>query len=325
VGLRSVVALLGAGTSLGCAPLIGLDELTQVDCATTCQDEPADASRRTTTTGRWSTGTITGSSSSGTTWSSGAGGMSGVGGAGGAGTGGAGRDAGGGVDAGSGGSSVTEAGSDGGVVLGEELIDPIEDNLVPHLILTSHGRTGYWFSDNDGTLGGTQSPPAAAFQMSAGGPNGSTFAARLAGHGFTNWGIYMGFTLNKTPTGFKNSYDARAYKGITFWAKLGATDMCTPASSCHLLRFSISTRDTDRRGGVCTVCNDHFGSWQTLTTTWQKYTILFADLAQEGWGSPGPANGTTFDSSRTYEVHFQAKPAGNPFDFWIDDVSFVLR
>jgi hypothetical protein len=220
---------------------------------------------------------------------------------------------------------VTDAGSDGGGALAEELIDDIENNLVPHLILQSHGRTGYWFSMNDGTPGGTQSPPASAFQMSAGGPDGSTFAAHLSGQGFTDWGIYMGFTLNKTPQGFRNSYDARAYKGVTFWAKLGSNDMCTPASSCHLLRFNISTRDTERRSGVCTVCDDHFGYWQTLTTTWQKYTILFADLTQEGWGVPGPANGTTFDSARTYEVHFQAQPAGNPFDFWIDKISFVLR
>jgi len=220
--------------------------------------------------------------------------------------------------------SSGSAGSDGGTFLREELIDAVDDNRLPHLIAQTHGRNGYWFTINDGTPGGTQSPSADAFRMSAGGVNDSPFAAHLSGQGFTRWGIYMGFTLNKAPQGLKYTYDARAYRGVTFWARLGSNDMCAPASECHILRFNISTRDTDPKGNVCTFCEDHFGTWLTLTSTWQKYTVMFSEFAQEGWGVPGPIEGLRFDSSRTYEVQFLVQPAGKPFDYWIDQISFVL-
>jgi hypothetical protein len=100
--------------------------------------------------------------------------------------------------------------------------------------------------------------------------------------------------------------------------------MCAPVADCHILRFNVSTRDTDPQGNVCTSCDDHFGTWLTLTTSWQKYTVMFSDLAQEGWGLPGPTQGLRFDASRTYEVQFVVQPAGKPFDYWIDEVSFVL-
>jgi hypothetical protein len=332
-------ALVG-GAGLHCASLIGLDELAEVDCATSCIETSSSAATSGTRTGATSGATTTrGATSTATsgasgTASTGAGAKSGAGGtASGAssttGSAGGGRDAGssasgGSGSGGSGGSIGPDAAADatGGPL--EELIDDIEDNRVPHYILSSHGRLGYWFTINDGTPTGTQSPPTGSFRMSSPGMNG-TYAAHLSGQGFTDWGIYMGFTLNKSPQGTKNSYDARAYKGISFWAKLGSTDMCTPASACHILRFNVSTRDTDPRAGVCSFCEDHFGTWLTLSASWQKFVVMFDDLRQEGWGVPGPSEGTTFDSSRTYEVQFVVQPAGKPFDYWVDQVSFVLR
>ena len=162
------------------------------------------------------------------------------------------------------------------------------------------------------------------FGLSAGGYT-SPYAANLFGQGFSTWGLYMGFTLNKTLQGARNTYDASAYVGISFWAKLGPNDKCTSPATCRLVHLAISTRDTDQQGGICTtVCSDHFGYWQGLTTTWQKYTILFRQLAQDGWGVPGAAQGLKFDAAHTYEVQFQVKPAGTPFDFWISDVALVL-
>ncbi|HEX9298090.1 MAG TPA: hypothetical protein VF881_19755 [Polyangiaceae bacterium] len=206
----------------------------------------------------------------------------------------------------------------------ESMIDNMEDNNVPHYILPVEGRVGYWFTVNDGADGGTQTPAPSMFGMSPGGYNGP-YAAHLSGHGFSVWGIYMGFTLNKPLQGVRNTYDASAYTGISFWAKLGATNMCSPPSSCRLVHVAISTRDTDAQGGVCkTACSDHFGSWIDLTAEWHKYTILFRNMMQDGWGIPGPAQGLKFDAAHTYEVQFQVKPAAAPFDFWIDDVAFVL-
>ena len=207
----------------------------------------------------------------------------------------------------------------------ESMIDTMEDNNVPHYILPVDGRVGYWFTVNDGADGGTQTPAANMFGLSPGGYNGP-YAAHLTGRGFNVWGIYMGFTLNKSLQGVRKTYDASAYIGISFWAKLGSSNMCSPPTSCRLVRVAISTRDTDAQGGVCTTaCSDHFGFWiDDLSTDWQKKTIPFQRMMQDGWGTPGPAEGLKFDAAHTYEVQFQVKPAAAPFDFWVDDVAFVL-
>jgi hypothetical protein len=217
--------------------------------------------------------------------------------------------------------------SDGGspdVRVLEDPIDDMQDNNVPHYILPLHGRVGYWFTVNDATDGGVQSPAANMFGLSSGGYT-SPYGANLSGQGFSTWGLYMGFTLNKTLQGVRNMYDASAYVGISFWAKLGPNDKCTSPAACRLVHLAISTRDTDQQGGICTTaCSDHFGYWQSLTPNWKKYTILFRQLTQDGWGVPGPAEGLKFDAAHTYEVQFQVKPAGTQFDFWISDVAFVL-
>jgi hypothetical protein len=338
-----LLAVFAAGAALGCAPLIGLDDLHPVACETWCEGAGGGSVTSSGSTGTTSTSGTNGTTSSVTsgpsTTATGAGGSGGAStsasgtrgstsatGAGTSGAGGALVDA--GLDAGraEGGMAGASGGpsAEAGPSLREELIDAVDDNRLPHPILSNGGRNGYWFTINDGTVGGTQSPSGDPFRMSSGGVNGSPFAAHLSGQGFTAWGIYMGFTLNKAPQGPKYTYDARTYRGVSFWAKLGTNDMCAPAADCHILRFNVSTRDTDPRGNVCTSCDDHFGAWVTLSSSWQKYVVLFTELAQEGWGVPGPAEGLRFDASRTYEVQFVVQPAGKPFDYWIDQVSFVL-
>jgi hypothetical protein len=230
----------------------------------------------------------------------------------------------GGASTGGAGGSMGGSAGAGGSALREEVIDAIDDNRFPHMIPRSNGRIGYWLSLNDGTPGGTQTPGPDSLRMSLGGVNGGPYAAHLTGQGFTSWGIDMEIDLNKTPMGPMFTYNAGAYTGLTFWAKLGAGDMCAPASACRILRLNLATRDTDTVGNVCTHCEDHFGTWITLTHDWQKYTVAFSELHQDGWGNPGPAQGLTFDATRVYSIKFQVKPAGRPFDFWIDDVAFTL-
>jgi len=199
------------------------------------------------------------------------------------------------------------------------LIDDMEHT--DGAILNACGRQGYWYTYNDGTAGGAQTPLAAtSFLPSAiqgGRPLGdsgvSVHAARTFGNGFTTWGAGMAFDLSSPGGGTKLPYDASAYGGITFWARAGAATQTS-------LRVNIPEVATDPVGHSCAPkCNDHFGKTLTLTTAWAQYTLAFAggDLSQSGWGTVA-----TFDKSTLIGVQFQVA-AGSTFDIWIDDIAFL--
>ena len=191
------------------------------------------------------------------------------------------------------------------------LVDDLEDGN-GQVILTC-GRNGYWFSFNDGSSTGVQTPdPSITFLPSAGGPGTSLFAAYTAGSGFTSWGAGIGF--NFVDKGL--SYDASTYGGIAFWAKVdGGTTATT-------IRFDFPDIDTDPRGSICTTktagCFDHWGIVLTLDTTWTWTTIRFADLAQEGFGYTVPS----FDPAHLYTMQLQTG-ASKIFGVWLDDITLV--
>jgi hypothetical protein len=200
--------------------------------------------------------------------------------------------------------------------LGEELIDDMED--MDAEIRSVSGRTGAWFTLNDGTAGAAQTPTG-TFLMSAI-PNGrgaSMYAARTTGHGFKVWAPLFGFWLNKLPAGLKEPYDARKYAGITFWARSGSA---TPLA----VRMVIPTADTDPDGKTCVDagggCSDHFGKNFVASSQWTKFVVRFAELAQAGWGHKVE----TFDARTVYGVEFQFG-VGVEFDCWVDDVSFLVE
>ncbi|MDC0677680.1 carbohydrate binding domain-containing protein [Sorangium atrum] len=198
-----------------------------------------------------------------------------------------------------------------------EMIDDMEDN--DNAILAKGGRVGYWYTFNDGSEGATQTPPPdpegtgeEPFTMTALEParSQSTYAARSWGEGFETWGAGFGFDLN-SPEGAKAAYDASAYTGITFWAKLG------PGSGTSVTVL-ISDPGTDPTGGSCSECD----AWQkslAVTEEWQQFTIPFADLKQGGWGDP--AGTDQIDATKLYAIQFQIGIAPK-FDLYIDDLGF---
>ncbi|WP_437323518.1 hypothetical protein [Sorangium sp. So ce381] len=198
-----------------------------------------------------------------------------------------------------------------------EMIDDMEDN--DNAILAKGGRVGYWYTFNDATEGATQTPPPdpegtgeEPFTMTALEParSQSTYAARSWGEGFETWGAGFGFDLN-SPEGVKAAYDASAYTGITFWAKLG------PGSGTSVTVL-ISDPGTDPTGGSCSECD----AWQkslAVTEEWQQFTIPFADLKQGGWGDP--AGTDQIDATKLYAIQFQIGIAPK-FDLYIDDLGF---
>ena len=191
------------------------------------------------------------------------------------------------------------------------LIDDLEDGN--GAIISKCGRSGYWFTFNDGTVTGTQTPPLAGpFTPSAipGGRAGSLYAARTYGSGFTDYGagIGMQFAGGTTP------YDAHGWSGIAFWARIGSGTVAT-------MRMDFPDTTTDPHGGKCgTDCYDHFGLSLTFDTTWKYYVVKWSDLAQEGWGFASPTG--KIDAYHLYDMQIQTG-SSSVFDVWLDDVTFV--
>jgi len=196
------------------------------------------------------------------------------------------------------------------------LIDDMEDN--DSFILPREGRQGVWFTVNDGTPGAMQTP-GTPFTMSpiSAGRGASLYAARSSGYGFASWRPLIGFWFYHPPTGPKQLYDVSRYRGITFMARFAASDAANVSTS---VRVVIPDRDTDPDGMVCMGggCNDHFGANITLTPQWTSYTILFATMTQEGWGTQVGQ----FDAVNAYGIEFEF-PLQATFDCWIDDIALL--
>lgn len=228
-----------------------------------------------------------------------------------------------GGDAGETGGNSADGGS-GGQLPTEptyELIDDMEDNEPS--ILPTRGRNGRWNTYNDGTPEGVQIPApdfTTMTSVSADAPHAaSDYGAYTSGEGFTGFGAVLNVTMRSFPV-YEDTppYDATAYTGLSFWAKVGEDKSTT-------IRVRLVTTDTDPRGGVCSptgdvseICFDHFLTQRSLTTTWQRYDVYFDDFGQTATGKPFAAP----NLEGLYTIEFVASGSG-PFEFWIDDLSFI--
>lgn len=213
---------------------------------------------------------------------------------------------------GSGGGDATGGlGGGGSDVL--ELIDDLEDGNV--LIKASHGRTGNWDIASDGV--GTQTPSPFSVAAGSGAPP-SDIAAYTEGSGLGTWA-----SLNVSMRSGGQAYDASAYKGLTFQAKVGA-------ASSQTIRVRVVSGDTDPRGGVCKdpgetptppqseFCYDHFFQEVDLTEDWETYRVLFEDFGQSD-------TGMAFDSinlETVYQIEFYFDQPDD-IELWVDDLYFI--
>jgi endoglucanase len=193
----------------------------------------------------------------------------------------------------------------------EFTIDDAEDNN--NQILSQKGRGGYWYTYADKL--GTRVVPAAGgkFSMTKGGAASSGHGARMVGKVSSDGevvfaGMGLGFTDPKRP------YDASAFTGISFWARV-------EGDSARQVRLKVPDVSTDPAGGVCSACFNDFGVDLTLTTTWTKYTIPFSAMTQQdGWGAPHPP---AIDPSKLYGLQWQVVTPGAAFDVWVDEIQFT--
>ena len=61
---------------------------------------------------------------------------------------------------------------------------------------------------------------------------------------------------------------------------------------------------------------DKFGSYATLTTTWQLFLLPFSEMRQGGWGRQQPQ----LDTSGIFSIEVDYTQGS--WNFWIDDIAF---
>jgi len=186
------------------------------------------------------------------------------------------------------------------------LIDDFEDGDA-HAPMLEH-RAGQWVTFNDGT--GTESPsPGTPFTTTRipGGRGDSHFAVHNVGSKFGKWGASLSLTLNP-----HHCYDASAYAGIQFWAR-GHGEIRAEVKVTQVV--------TEEFGGTCQHdCFDTHGKIIKLSKQFEHVVVRWEDLSQMGFGEA-----VAFDPRSLDGIEFAVRPEQTPFDFWIDDVSFIPR
>jgi hypothetical protein len=188
----------------------------------------------------------------------------------------------------------------------ELLIDDFEDG--DHQIALM-GQIGYWYSYNDGT--GTQTPaPVDPFAPVTVNPpidgSSSTKAIHVRWQGFTSWGGGFGAAFTDDSTVY---YDASAYDGITFFARI---------ESGSETRVDLIFQEQRALAPACTVCGHHPTYALTLSTSWQRFYLPFAVFQGDGGGDPPFVD---LDPSGLYGIQFY-RGANHTIDVWLDDVAF---
>jgi hypothetical protein len=220
--------------------------------------------------------------------------------------------------AGQGGSARPNTGGSAGS-FAIDLIDSMEQDADGGSALPRvNGRTSGWFTYNDGTTSGWQEPRPGAFRMASIYPaprDGSQWAARTFGNGFTSWGSSMGLNLKSGA-----AYDASAYAGVVFYAMVGDQ---APTSSFRIAfpePRTVASSDPSGLGACSSQCWDHFGKDIEPTKTWTSYTVLFAEARQ----IQPIATPAALDATHLIGISFELGPSA-PFDLWIDDIAFVCK
>lgn len=207
------------------------------------------------------------------------------------------------------------------------IIDDLEDG--DSFVVDVADRDGGWWTAGDETAGASMVPEQTELTGDLAPPEaipeprcGSHSAMRVTGQGFNDWGAVLGvaFKFGERPNGEIGAipYDASAYEGVEFYARIGDT-------STAEVRYQISDSNSEPDGGVCDEtrgsedeCYDSFGvGLAQLDTTWRRYKIPFAGLSQRDYGYEADAVVTT----AVYQITFNF-PAGSVFDFWVDDIKF---
>jgi hypothetical protein len=198
-----------------------------------------------------------------------------------------------------------------------DAVDDLEDG--DRYILTEDGRIGSWYTYNDNSTGGWQTPATdEPFVPSVGGHSESSFSAYTEAEGYATWGAGFGFDLATPPTlpgekapEDKGLYDANQYDGLHLLVQGSGTVMLS------LVQHNILD---PANGGTCDEtrgdCNDHYKVAIDLPDQWSGITLPFANFEQSGWGIP-----ESLDLSSLVAIQVQSE-ANETLNVAVDEVKF---
>jgi len=221
------------------------------------------------------------------------------------------------------------------------------------------GRQGGFYVYGDESIAGLFDPPLVKGESYPidkttghdGGSGPGSFHTKATGWGV--WGSALGTDfMPKDAGGFKGTYDASKYKGISFWAK----------SAAPVPRVQVSFPDVFTDGGAsfagipdgtdagisqCVYAPDEkvkcspylvkfgtadFAPYQNyqIDTTWKKFDIFFADTLQDSFNKGFHTVADKLDTQHLTAMAIQANadfstnpPTPNDFEIWVDDVYFI--
>jgi len=201
---------------------------------------------------------------------------------------------------GKGGSGGTPSGGSSALGL---MIDDFEDGNVT--LLPADGRSGAWYMQNDGS--GMQLPNQDGMLVALLEPprESSERGLHTWGGDFFQWGALVRADFD-VQLGEAEPYDISPYTGVKLWARSGD-------DGSYQIDVQIATVETD---DDCNAC-DHYGSSIETTPVWQQFTLPFAAMERDDFGTSGPSE-IELDQALGVVVRFPRED----FDVWIDDVSF---
>jgi hypothetical protein len=227
------------------------------------------------------------------------------------------------------------------------------------------GRQGGFYLYGDNSIKGTFEPALVTGEAYPIDPDNGNDECSGKGSFHTkaaNWGVWgaaLGTDLKpKGSDGFKGSYDASKYKGISFWAKA--------AAPLKHVQFSIKDIYSDGDasfdgkdaadagfsqcvyvGGRPENCSPflvkfgedaaYFPAYQNsqIDTTWKRFDVLFADTRQDQYNkgfhaAADPINESNLDVAHLTGFSLQVNadfstspPTPQDFEIWVDDFYFI--
>lgn len=174
---------------------------------------------------------------------------------------------------------------------------------------------------------------------------------RVTATGFKIWGAALGTNFAPMEGTYKGWYDARKYKGISFWAK-AATELKGVQVSFPDVYTDGGANAKDADSSVTEVCSygsatnncspylvkfedSDFPNYKDtkIGTAWKRFDVMFADTQQDKNNVAGyllPAIGhldlqhLTAMAIQVNAIHNSDNSVSpNDFDIWIDDVNFI--